>query len=361
MKRILGVGLVLFSIGTGFGQTCTQTLRLANETYNAGRLHELPKICEKCLDGKSSDRFTKEEQIGAYKLLAQAYIYLEEPEKADEAMLNLLKTDPFFELNEKADPAEFIALYNKFRTRPVISFTIKFGLTQTQVAPTAVYYVGNAAAQQGNFAPGFGIYIGGGIEERLSKKFTLAPEFFVITKNYTYTNPQVFMWDGDSGNPAASQKIQFSQTRLDFYPMVHYKLSNKKTFLNPFVGLGPGISYLSGTASSSNTNTLTRLADDSEGKSKGGVSGPIINTTDSFNKLAYSAIAMAGVKFRIGPVYITADLRFQYGLSNITKEKRTNTESVFDYAYQLPDFKTHNAMGTIGVIYPLFIPKKLTK
>jgi hypothetical protein len=50
------------------------------------------------------------------------------------------------------------------------------------------------------------------------------------------------------------------------------------------------------------------------------------------------------------------------GLGNIVKEAtRTNLESVFDYTTQFSDIKTHNVMGTFGVVYPLFIPKKLVK
>lgn len=364
MKRILLAGVVLF-LGSlaGVAQTCTQTLRLANETYNAGRLHELPKICEKCLDPKSEDQFSKEEKRDAYKLLTQAYIYLEEPEQADKAMLSLLKTDGFFEINDKIDPAEFIGQYKKFRTLPVISLTPKFGFTGTFVSPITVFNTGNSFSPDGKFSPAISIYAGLGVEKILVKnKWTLSAEIFYMTKSFAYNNPIFLDYDQLNSTEsvlqvAGSISNVYTQTRLDFYPMIQYSLyQKKKSAINPFVAIGPGISYLLGAENEIKTSRL-----EVDGNSGNTISGPIVNTTSSFNKITYSAVIMAGGKFRIGSIYVTGDIRFQYGFSNLTAEKRTNQEALFDYGVQFPDFKTHNIMGTIGVIKPIFIPKKLVK
>src|SRR5438105_6022452 len=116
MRRILLTAFIAIGFSAGFAQTtsCSQTLRLARSTYDQGRLHEVATLMEKCLKGG----FTQQEKVEAYKLLCLTYLYLEEPEKADDAMLNLLRTDPYFEVNKQVDPAEFIALYRTFRTQP---------------------------------------------------------------------------------------------------------------------------------------------------------------------------------------------------------------------------------------------------
>lgn len=364
MKRILLAGVFLFfGSMVGVAQTCTQTLRLANETYNAGRLHELPKICEKCLDPKSDDQFSKEEKRDAYKLLTQAYIYLEEPEQADKAMLSLLKTDGFFEINDKIDPAEFIGQYKKFRTLPVISLTAKFGFTGTFVSPVTIFNTGNSVSPDGKFSPAISIYAGLGAEKMLVKnKWTLSAEIFYMTKSFAYNNARFFDFDQLSSSEgdakvAASISSNYTHTRLDFYPMIQYSLyQKKKSAINPFVAIGPGFSYL---LAAENETKTPRLEPD--GNSGNTISGPTIKPTSSFNKITYSAVIMAGGKFRIGSIYVTGDIRFQYGFSNLTAEKRTNQEAVFDYGFQIPDFKTHNVMATIGVIKPIFIPKKLVK
>ncbi len=364
MKRLLLASVVLFfSLSVGVAQTCTQTLRLANETYNAGRLHELPKICEKCLDPKSIDQFSKEEKRDAYKLLTQAYIYLEEPEQADKAMLSLLKTDGFFEINDKIDPAEFIGQYKKFRTLPVISLTAKFGFTGTFVSPITVFNTGNSVSPDGKFSPAISIYAGLGAEKMLVKnKWTLSAELFYMTKSFAYNNSRFFDFDqlnsteGDA-KVAASISSNYTHTRLDFYPMIQYSLfQKKKSAINPFVAIGPGFSYLLAAENEIKTPRLTI-----DGNSGNTISGPTIKPTTSFNKFTYSVVIIAGGKFRIGSIYVTGDIRFQYGFSNLAAEKRTNQEAVFDYGFQIPDFKTHNVMATIGVIKPIFIPKKLVK
>src|SRR6187549_1035341 len=96
MKRLIPlIFLVLISL-EGYSQlvSCSQTLRLARSTYEQGRLHEIPALLAKCLAGG----FSQQEKVEAYKLLCLSYIYLEEPQKADEAMLNLLRTDHYFKI-----------------------------------------------------------------------------------------------------------------------------------------------------------------------------------------------------------------------------------------------------------------------
>src|SRR6478609_109001 len=107
MKRLLLLTSLycIFCFCASGQSTCTQTLRTARSTYDQGRLHELPSLLEGCI----KNGFTQQEKVEAYKLLVLAYIYLEEPTKADEAMLNLLNTDHYFKINEATDPAEFIA------------------------------------------------------------------------------------------------------------------------------------------------------------------------------------------------------------------------------------------------------------
>src|SRR5258708_10164394 len=138
MKRLYG--LIIFSLLTttaAFSQVsnCTQVIRLVRSLYETGRLHELRTATEGCLAAAKGKGFTDAEKREAYRYLTLAYIYLEEPEKADEMMLKLLDTDHFYEVNSAVDPAEFIALFNKFRHVPVFRLGFKIGLNAT--LPTA--------------------------------------------------------------------------------------------------------------------------------------------------------------------------------------------------------------------------------
>lgn len=126
MRRILLLFVVVLLAGSyaRAQSTCAQTLRLAQSIYDQGRLHELPQLLQKCLE---ENGFNDEEKVNAYKLLTLTYIYLEEPAKADEYMLALLRTDTEFKVNDAVDPAEFVALYKTFRTYPIYRIGGKLG------------------------------------------------------------------------------------------------------------------------------------------------------------------------------------------------------------------------------------------
>ena len=102
MRKSFIVALIcgLFS-GYTYAQTstCAQTLRLARSTYEQGRFHEIPALLNSCLT--SSNGFSKQEKVEALRILTLSYIYQEEPLQADDAMLTLLNTDHYFEINDR--------------------------------------------------------------------------------------------------------------------------------------------------------------------------------------------------------------------------------------------------------------------
>jgi hypothetical protein len=360
LKKLITLsGCLLLAIYGAFAQTtsCSQTLRLARSTYDQGRLHELPKLLENCL----RNGFTKEDKVTAYRLLTLSYIYLEEPEQADESMRLLLETDNYFAPNEAVDPAEFVALYKTFRTAPIYGLGVKFGPNVTFPSVMDNYYVGNTAAGTGKYKQKIGFQFGVLFEKEFFvnskssflKKITFSPEILYTTRSFTYTGEGVFLNDSilfDATKPAsvASMINLYKQTWIDLNLILQYKIKNHK--FNPYVGIGPGFSYL---LAASNQQTFRPEAGNT-------VSGPNVDVKSSFNKVAYSVIGLAGAKLRVGSFFITGEIRFQYGLSNvINPKKRTNAENVFDYASQLNDFKQSNAAINFGIMYPLFKPKKL--
>src|SRR6185436_18567017 len=110
----------------------------------------------------------------------------------------------------------------------------------------------------------------------------------------------------------------------------------------PYVGIGPSLSYILNAS-----NQLTLLPE-----AGSAVSGPNIDVVDSYNKLVYSVIGVAGLKVRAGSFYLAGEAQFQYGLVNVINSKnRTNTESVFDYATQFNNYKQSNAALSLRFIY----------
>jgi hypothetical protein len=359
MKRILVLVFWGLSCGTAYAQSCAQILRLATSSYDQGRLHELPGLLKKCLDDPNG--FTKTDRVTAYKLLTLSYIYLEEPEKADSAMINLLKTDHFFEPNQAVDPAEFIGLYKTFRTKPVFSWGLKGGANLTQPNVTSNYYIGNNAKGKGQTTGQIGFQIGGVIEKALFqswkkstwRKFTLAPEILFVSRSIDYTNTP-FLKYGTGNDPEAQTDLKSpeSQSWLELNVMLQYRLKPTSKF-DPFIAIGPGIGFLISSSIAANTT---------RGTTGNVVSGANLDLTSSYKKLVYSVSAGAGARHRFGQLYATLEIRYQYGLVNIVNEvTRYNSELALDYAGVLNDYTINNIGLLVGVSVPVFKPQKLHK
>jgi len=354
MMRKFIVGLfLLISSGYVYAQTstCTQTLRLARSTYEQGRFHEIPALLEVCL----VSGFTKQEKVEALRILTLAYLYQEEPEQADEAMLQLLNTDHFFEINENVDPAEFTALYKTFRTKPLFSIGVRFGANYTLPSPKTNYYVGATAGNAGEYSPLNNIQFGLSFEKHLFDKnprsrWTAAPEIMFINHSFSYAN-EIITTSDETGQSYSFMEGTLDQSRLDLNLLVQYKL--KESAINPYITFGGAVSLL----------TKTELQVETQFPEEGSVvTGPSIDMTDTFNPLDYAIIAGGGIKYKFGEIYLLADVRYKYGLTNLIDESaRSNPEATFDYGFVSNDLTQSSFIVNIGFVWPYFNPKKLLK
>ncbi len=352
MKYIVGITfLSLITLSSQvFGQasSCAQTLRLVQSTYEQGRLHELESLMAGCL--KSG--FDTPQKVSAYKYLTLAYIYLEEPEKADAAMLELLNADNFFKPNDAVDPAEFIALYRKFRVDPVFRFGFTGGLTSTMPAISEMFYVGGSALGYGKYTPKFNVSAALVFEKDFFgfiKKFSIAPEIGYTVRSYIYSNPQLTYKDENPDNPnfILEENLQ-KQAWLDLNLLGQYKIMESK--FNPYIGIGPGISYLLNSSTEIQTVVIDRNT----------ITGSAIDTKSSYNSLAYSVIIAVGAKIRTGAFYLTGNIRYQYGLNNVVNEStRSNSEALFGRAFVPSNYRHNNVTFNFGLVIPHFSPKKL--
>lgn len=363
MKRLYLVVLIsIFSLPAlsqapkSSGSNCTQVLRLVRSTYESGRLHEIPDMVAGCLNDKSSKGFTKEERRETYRYLTLTHIYLEEPEKADEAMLNLLATDHFFQINQALDPAEFIALYNKFRHDPVFRLGIKPGLNVTQPNAQALYAVGGSSLGAGKYGLALGLQGIVSFEKEFTKpnfmkNLVIAPELGFVLRKYKSSNPQLAFADENPATSVSNYTSTISQSFIDLNALVQYKIKSSID-MQTYIGGGPALSYLLGSSNQAATvlgNGFT-------------VTGTTVDDYKVYNPLTYSFIVTAGLKKKIGEIYLAVDARYQYGLSNMVKSSaRSNPELVYDYQIRYNDFRISTMSINVGLIYPYFKPKKLIK
>jgi outer membrane protein W len=267
-------------------------------------------------------------------------------------MLDLLNSDHFFKPNDAVDPAEFIALYRKFRVDPLFRVGLKLGPTATMPSILETYYVGGNAQGNGKFAPKVGFSIGLVFEKDFPgfiKNFSIAPEVVFISRSYNYTNTLLTESDQTPDEAVIAQDQNLlKQSWLDLNLLVQYKLKESK--FNPYISIGPGISYL--------LNSTNNIATQVEGQ--GAITGSDIDTQNSYNPLAYSAIISLGSKIRLGGFYLTGDIRYQYGLNNVVDtSNRSNEEALFGYGYVPPNHRQNNFTVNVGLVIPYFSPKKL--
>jgi len=352
MKRILLVLLIIITASESFAQltSCAQTLRLARSTYEQGRLHEIPTLLEKCI----ASGFSQQEKVEAYKLLCLSYIYLEEPDKADEAMLNLLRTDHYFEINPGTDPAEFIGLYRSFRTSPIYRIGAKLGINVT--SPDVKSYLSANNDAESKYSPGLGFQASLIAEIPLTKKFDkliVSPgiDFMITTFNYESTVTTTDLLTGEDVIYKTTGKE--SNTWMSIPVLVQYQVL-KTNKLNPYVALGFSTSYM---IRASNTFLRTK-------ENRSSYDEQTIDITDQRNRLNISGLAAAGMKIKVPNGFATTQIRLAYGFSKLPKE-----EGLYDpFSKSIPTdgyvdgmFSINAVSFTIGYVYNVFNPKKLKR
>jgi hypothetical protein len=366
MKTLYGI-LLLVGLATGAraqDASCTQILRSIRQIYTEGRLQEIPTTLDRseCFTRtEGNGGFSQQERVEAYKTLTLAYIYLEEPEKADEAMLNLLSTDHFFQTDENLDPAEFISLYKKFRTWPI--FRVGGGLGIVGTIPQVIdenYVLGNANGEgKYGIKPGFTLALTFELDlfrkspSKFLQRLVLNPDLAYTGRGLNYDNSRNFI--SDEGDPVSQTTGAISQKWLDLNVIVHYRLSENHP-LDPYVGLGGGVNYLLSA-------TTQGLQTSRTGQSAGVVQGPDFDIQELYNPINASVVLAAGAKYRIGAIYLTGDLQYQYGLLNVVdpSQRYSIPELVYDYGFVLDNMKQHTILFRIGVTYPYFNPIKLIR
>lgn len=353
MKRFLPLIALLFLSFSVFAQTeptPAQKLRLARATYEQGRLHEIPAQ----LDDRVIPGWSKSEKVEAYKILCLSYIYLEEPDKADEAMLNILRTDPYFEVNEAVDPAEFVALYNTFRTSPIYRFGAKIGVNASQPNVTeSSPVVTLEKGSQYKYAIGF--MVGGVFEVPLrNERLTLHGELMYIQKKYTLN-----LLVNRSINPdeeAIQNEFEGTETQdwLSLPITVEHLLWNekfRKKRFRPYVAAGISVDYLI-----SDKISAERFRTDAASIQQA-------SFEPEREKLNLGAILAGGVKIRISGGYIVGEVRYIYGLTKVNSEETVyeNFTLLLDYGYADPIYKVSSLSITGSYIQNIFKPKKLKR
>lgn len=349
MKKVLLVTVLLSATIAGHAQltSCTQTLRQARSTYEQGRLHEIPTLLQRCLESG----FTQSEKIEAYKILALSCIYLEEPENADKAMLNILRTDPEFKPNNTVDPAEFIALYNSFRTNPIYSIGVKVGPSYNWFNTTAANGVNDLNSSYGNGVsenkPKLGFQAGIVFDIPINKKFSLQPEVVLSTAKVETTNDNLLVSEDNASLGSIQMAQSFTAVQLPISGL--YTLFDGK--YDPYVSIGVTPAYIL-----KSQITATRFI-----TGYGPVTERTFDARDLINVFTVSGQVSGGVRTKVKRGFLYAEIRYTMGLTTLTKTEeiyKANPELAFAYGYPANINKLNSLAITVGYMRNQYNPKK---
>lgn len=352
MKKLYIVFLLsIFSTGA-FAQasSCAQSLRLAQSIYDQGRLHELEDIINKSLDNSNAP-CVQADRVSLLKLLTLTYIYLEEPEKADATMLKLLQTDNYFKINPAVDPAEFVALYNTFRTHEIYRVGAILGVNATQ--PNVKNSVSAVElAEDSEYKYGLGIQFGAIIDVPLRIKgkydLTLHGELLYLNRKFEL-DQKVSRGENLDGTPLIQQLEGFeSQNWLSIPLSAQYRFLDKK--FNPYVSGGIAIDMLLGNAELQ----AERFRDEA-------ASLPETTFELKRERINLNAMVATGIKLKMGGGYFIAEVRYTHGLTNVSSSATAfeNQRAIWGQYYADPVFKVSSLSITGAYVINIFNPKKL--
>jgi hypothetical protein len=319
---------------------CTQTLRLAQSVYDQGRLQELPNLIENCL----KNGFTDQEKVNAYKLLTLTYIYLEEPEKADDAMLALLRADNEFAPNDAVDPAELVALYHTFRTNPIYRIGLKAGTVASQPNVISADFVSSSVSE---YTYSFGLNIAVAAEIPLKRKF----KNFNLNTELSFQT-RVFNGHNSKGDTVRTTTSTEKQNWISLPISLQRDIYQKGEFFKAYVSGGFSAEYL---LSASKTMLSERT-----GYSP--VEERPIDLKEQRNKFNVGLIVSGGIKRKISKGFLIVEARYQYGLMPaLTKnDVYKDLQSVIDYKSVDGIYKLNTLSLSVGYVLNRYNPKKLT-
>lgn len=329
---------------------CSQNLEEAQLRYDEGRIQDIEGLVLQCLNSGSYD---KAQSVQAMRLLILSYIFTGDDGVADTTMFRLLRRSHEFTPDETLDPVEFINLHQTYRTWPIFRVGLKIGANMTT---TEVFQL-NTTGQPGDpgvfeYTPKQGITGGLVFEYEFAPRWNIYPEFYYSTK--VLSNTEEFTTLTDGGILDVKEEIE-NQSWLEMPVSVQYRFIDGN--IRPYVNLGGSINYLLSAQYPASQNSLVRQGNT--------IQNALGDVTDERNQLNFYAFLGGGVKIKISEGYLVAELRANYGLTDISTGdygfSRSNTASDDQVPQRIAvdGFKQHFATFTLGYTLNIYKPKKL--
>lgn len=355
-------------------QVCSEKLSKAEDEFDEGHLYTIPNLLSDCLERG----FTKEEKIRAYRLLTITYLYLDRLEKADQSYLQLLRLNPEFEPNDQIDPLDLFYFHDQYITTPVFSINVlRIGTNFSYVNVINNYNADGIQDNWGvffpdelesdsrnydrNYASSAGFHLGTGLEYGINKNFSIGADLLISLKSFQFREQLL----GGVADISFDENQWWVNTPLFLkfnFPNVKYK---------PYILGGFSLDFLF-FSTASNLNAIWRRETQGGDQEISPTTGANLQIQDKRGFFNYSVLAGAGIKRKIGVNYLSFEVRYTSGLTNLsdTKDKFpsgdyegipgfNDEEAIFyNYNYVDNDFSLNNLSFLINYTKPIYKPRK---
>jgi hypothetical protein len=329
--------LLLLSVIKLNAQTnCMNTLKEAKELYEQGLIEDIPKMLSECMEYG----FTRAQRIEAYKLIIMAYLFDDNQFEAEKIMDEFLKKFPEYEVMPN-DPVEFTYLLESYKTSSVYSINLFLGsnFSNPRITEPFTAVDQNNTKSNNKFSRGFNI--GVGVSRNLVKELNINLAVFYSSHSIAKSDVTTSL---DAGSTSEIQ-VNSKESLKKFDLPLSFTYNFGKGNLSYFARLGGMFSYVS-NSSLNVERTVTGNTPISKN----------FDIKDIRSKYYYSLLAGVGVEYKVPRGYVVLDLRYNYGLNNMSNnEDRFKNQELWSSYYYLDDnFKLDYFTINLGYYFTIY-------
>jgi len=342
VSTIVLIALIICAARTS-AQDCGDALDRAGKSYEEGNLREVIATLAPCVEGGMSSG----DQWQAYRLLALAHLFLDEPQQADTAISRMLAINPRYQPNPARDPIEFIRPLQSFGAYPRVFAGLKAGINYTGREITRAFNVAGLRdfTVENKFT--LGSDIGVMMDLNISPSIALSSEALYSSLNFSNTTTNLM---------TITRNYTERLTYLTLPLMMKYRIGDWS--IEPYVYGGYYVQILLGASSDIEGVRSTTGADTVEIPDE--LKKPLVDnglraTEDRRNVLGHGLMAGAGAVYKLGDGALVFDVRYQHGLAQVVKpdQRFSDPETLFKYFYIDDDFRLRDLSITIGYVFQL--------
>lgn len=335
---IISVLLTILSLyASAQDSNCAIKLDEAENLYEMGKLDSIPSMLRACIN----QGFSNEELSRAYKLLIRTYLFEDYQEMAELTMLKFLKRFPEYEIKAN-DPIEFTYLYKSYKTIPIFSVGVLFGLNYSFVRVIEPYSLSSGEEYQGEYSvSAMGFHVGIQLKRYITDEIEINVDGLYSNNRFDYQVTQL------------DSKLDYSETQSHFSFPISGTYDFKFKKVRPFVRAGFSIDYMQTASASIERSFIGDNAADA-------LTGPDIDIIDDRNHLNFSLLAGAGIKYDLKKNgYLMFDVRYYFGLTNNVNgnNRYVNDQKVWYYNYVDDDFSLNKIAFSFGYVFPFYKTK----